>query len=398
MAFVWYRVAYRTAKDSSRSDLANMIATPEEFDTTGKPVRVLHLEDSATDHELACLALRHAPAAHRLTRVDTLQALQACLENEPYDIVLADYRLRGFTAIDAWKQAQALPAHPPFVLLSGAIGEAAAVDAIRMGFADYLLKDDIARLPRVIARAIEMAQARRAREQAAAELAASEQRLAELAEHLQATIEEERAAIAREIHDDVGGALTAARFDLAWIARHASDAALTEHAQSANDMLQHALGASQRIMMNLRPPVLDQGLIPAVQWLAQTFERRTGTPTRVRADQEEPPLATALQLVAYRTVQEALTNIQKYAQARSVRVELSAHDDHMLLEIVDDGVGMPPEALAKNRSFGLRGLRERARRAGGWLDVSSPSGCGTSIILTLPTRAGHAAPSGDTPP
>ena len=370
-----------------------MIATPEEFDSADKPVRVLHLEDSLADHELARLALRQAPAEHALTRVDTLQALLACLRDERFDIVLADYRLRGFTAIDAWQQARALPGRPPFVLLSGAIGEAAAVDAMRMGFADYLLKDDIARLPRVIARAIEMEQARRAREQAAAELAASEQRLAELAEHLQATIEEERAAIAREIHDDVGGALTAARFDLAWITRHAGDAALVEHARNANDMLQHALGASQRIMMNLRPPVLDQGLAAAVQWLAQTFERRTGIPARVQARDAGQPVAAALQLVAYRTVQEALTNIQKYAQARSVRVELSAHGDHMLLEIVDDGVGMAPEALAKTSSFGLRGLRERARRAGGWLDVSSQSGRGTSIILTLPTGPGGAASS-----
>ena len=186
--------------------------------------------------------------------------------------------------------------------------------------------------------------------------------------------------------------LTAARFDLAWITRHAGDAALAAHAQSANDMLQHALGASQRIMMNLRPPVLDQGLIAAVRWLAQTFERRTGTPTRVLAGHEDPPIATALQLVAYRTVQEALTNVQKYARARSVRVELSTHDGHMLLEVVDDGVGMAPEALAKTSSFGLRGLRERARRAGGWLDVSSQGGSGTSVILTLPAHPGNDAP------
>jgi signal transduction histidine kinase len=375
-----------------------MIATPEENDSADKPVRVLHLEDSATDHELACLALRHASSEYTLTRVDTLQALRAYLLDRSFDVVLADYRLRGFTAIDAWNLAQEIPAHPPFILLSGAIGEAAAVHAMRMGFADYLLKDDIARLPRVIARAIEMAQARRAREQAGAELAASEKRLAELAEHLQATIEEERAAIAREIHDDVGGALTAARFDLAWITRHATDTAIAAHARSANDMLQHALGASQRIMMNLRPPVLDQGLIAAVQWLTQTFERRTGTPTRVLADPQEPCIAKALQLVAYRTVQEALTNIQKYAQAHSVRVELSAHDDHMLLEVVDDGVGMAPQALANARSFGLRGLRERARRAGGWLDISSQSGCGTSIILTLPTSSAHDGAGGDPTP
>lgn len=96
-------------------------------------------------------------------------------------------------------------ATPPFVLLSGAIGEAAAVDAMRLGMADYLLKDDMSRLPHVISRALEVHDARWAREKAVAELAASQHRLAELAEHLQTSIEQERASIAREIHDDIGG-------------------------------------------------------------------------------------------------------------------------------------------------------------------------------------------------
>ena len=375
-----------------------MIAIPAEIDTLKKPVHILHLEDSAADHELACLVLRRAGLVHHIRQVDTLDGLVAALQELPFDIVLADYRLRGFTAIDAWALARPLPACPPFVLLSGAIGEAAAVDAMHLGFSDYLLKDDVARLPRVIARAIEMAESRLAREQAMAELAASEQRLADLAEHLQATLEEERAAIAREIHDDVGGALTAARFDLAWISRHGSDAQLLSHAQSASEMLQHALGASQRIMMNLRPPVLDPGLLAAVQWLVQTFERRTRIAARLSTDREMLALAPALQLVAYRTVQEALTNIQKYAHASHVRVELSEHDGNLLLEVGDDGVGIAPAALAKHTSFGLRGLRERARRAGGWLDVSSQPGRGTTIILSLPTAAARTSATGDSTP
>ena len=101
-------------------------------------------------------------------------------------------------------------------------GEAAAVDAIRLGMADYVLKDDMVRLPHVIERACEVHQARLARERAIAELAASQRRLADLTEHLQSSIEQERAAIAREIHDDIGGALTAIRFDLAWVARHST--------------------------------------------------------------------------------------------------------------------------------------------------------------------------------
>ncbi len=369
-----------------------MIPNLADPETSKRPVSVLHLEDCAPDHALVRLTLRRAGLAHRIEQVDTLEAFGERLAQGQFDVIVADYRLPGFTAIDAWRLAAARGAHPPFVLLTGAIGEAAAVEAMRMGFADYLLKDDVSRLPHVLERAVEVAQARRAREQAVAELAASEQRLAALAEHLQTSIEEERAAIAREIHDDIGGALTAVKFDLAWICRHTPEGALREHAGTAREMLQHAIDASQRIMLNLRPPVLDQGLVAAVQWLAETWERRTHLPVRVACDctaiERVPP---ALQLVAYRTAQEALTNVQKYAQATQVRIDLSDHEGVLTVEVTDDGRGISPEMLAKPRSFGLKGLAERARRAGGWLDVSSQPGRGTSIIVSLPIEADPAA-------
>ncbi len=361
-----------------------MIPTPTELDSPKRPVRVLHLEDSATDHALVRLTLRRAGLPHEIHQVDTLDAFAQALEQQAFDLILADYRLPGFTALDAWRLVQAWPQRPPFVLLSGAIGEAAAVDAMHQGFADYLLKDDMARLPRVMARAIEVAEARRAREQAVAGLAESEQRLAALAEHLQTSIEEERAAIAREIHDDIGGALAAVKFDLAWIGRHATADGLREHAGAATEMLQHAIDASQRIMMNLRPPVLDQGLVAAVRWLAETFERRTRVPVRVTASSETLHVPPATQLAAYRTAQEALTNIHKHAQASQVRIDLSDHEGVLTLEVQDDGRGMSPDMLKKPQSFGLKGLQERARRAGGWLDVSSRPGHGTSVIVSMP--------------
>ncbi len=352
------------------------------------PIRVLHLEDSIADHALTQLTLRRAGLPHEMRQTDTLEGFSEWLQQESFDLILADYRLPGFTALDAWNVVEKQPNHPPFVLLSGAIGEAAAVDAMRLGFADYLLKDDMARLPHVLQRAIEVAEARRAREQAVAELAASERRLADLAEHLQTSIEEERAAIAREIHDDIGGALAAVKFDLAWLARHSQDDGQRQHAASATEMLQHAMDASQRLMMNLRPPVLDQGLVAAVRWLAESFERRTRVPVRMNASREAMDIPPALQLVAYRTAQEALTNVHKHAQANRVLIDLSDHEGVLTLEISDDGRGMAPEMRHKPRSFGLKGLQERALRAGGWLDISSRPGQGTSVIMSVPLTSG----------
>ena len=352
--------------------------------------RVLHLEDSEVDHELVKFLLRKSAVPFHLHRVETLDAFLAYLREQAVDVILADYRLPGFTAIDAWNALRAQTGDgmpPPFVLLSGAIGESAAVDALQRGISDYLLKDDVTKLAHVIKRAIEVHESRLAKARADAELAQSERRLAELTEYLQSSIEQERASIAREVHDDIGGSLAAIKFDLAWVARHSEDAALLEHVRAATEMLQHAIGASQRIMHNLRPAILDQGLVAAVQWLASDFERRTGVPTRVQVSRETLAVSKAIQLVAYRTTQEALTNISKYANASSVRIEMSDAEGVLTLEIADKGRGLDRQELDKPRAFGIRGLHERARTVGGWLDVSSRLGEGTSIILSVPLKA-----------
>ena len=132
----------------------------------GQPLRLLHLEDSLADHVLAKLTLQRARLDCTLQQVDTLQDFCDRTQSESFDLILADYRLQGFTALDAWEHVAKLATPVPFVLLSGAIGEAAAVDAMRLGFSDYLLKDDISRLPHVVTRAIEVHQARQDRERA----------------------------------------------------------------------------------------------------------------------------------------------------------------------------------------------------------------------------------------
>lgn len=354
------------------------------------PLRILHLEDSLADHRLTALALLDSDMSVELRRVDTLPDFCLAIENSAFDAILADYQLAGFTALDAWEIVASKPHHPPFILLSGAIGEAAAVDAIRLGMADYVLKDHLSRLPHVISRACEVHQARQQREFATRELAQSQKSLALLTKHLQDSIEAERASIAREIHDDIGGALTAIRFDLAWIERHATDAGVLNHTLTATAMLQHALGASQRIMKNLRPPVLDQGLAPALEWLTRDFEQRTGITVHLSSNLRGAELSEQLQLVAYRTAQEALTNISKHAAAGSVTVEVSDTEDVLTLELSDDGRGMAQGAQSKQQGFGLAGLSERAKTVGGWLDVSSRLGQGTSLTLSVPLQQATA--------
>lgn len=356
---------------------------PQEY-PSHRPLKILHLEDSALDHELVKRALRKSDSACDIERVETLAEFERLVKASEFDVILADYRLPGFTALDAWQILQQQDLPPPFVLLSGAIGEPAAVAAIKTGISDYLAKDDLGRLAQVIRRALEVHSIRRAKELADCELARSEKRLADFSEHLQMTIEQERAAIAREIHDDIGGALAAVRFDLSWIGRHTVDPATQQHVGAATEMLQQAIGASQRIMMNLRPAILDQGLVAAVQWLAGGFSKRTGIATAMRAAPEMGRLPNAVQLVAYRTAQEALTNIVKHAHCSQVTIDLSDAENVLTLEIKDNGKGIAPAELSKPQAFGVRGLHERAKTVGGWLDVSTRIGSGTSIILSVP--------------
>ncbi len=347
------------------------------------PVRILHLEDSRVDHALVKFALQRSKLTSEVVLVDTMDDFRRELLSGRFDVVLADYHLPGFTGMDAWDVVQEMKVEIPFVILSGAIGETAAVDAMHRGVSDYLLKDSMHRLSHVIARAIEVSETRRERARAAQELAESRQRLAELAEHLQTSIEQERANIAREIHDDIGGALAAVKLDLAWVGRRNTDAEVLKHVGTAMEMLQHALGASQRIMMNLRPPILDQGLVAAVQWLAGGFERRSGLRVTIRRSSDQIDVPMDVQLVAYRTAQEALTNIAKHTKATAVDIDLSDGEGVLTLEVTDNGQGMSPDALRKAESFGLLGLRERAAKVDGWLDVST-SPRGTSVILSVP--------------
>ena len=350
-----------------------------------RSLKLLHLEDSEVDHELAVAWLERDGRSVQTLRVDSEAGFRAALE-EDWDAVLSDYNLPDFSGLAALEILKNSGRLLPFVILSGEIGEDVAVQAMREGASDYLLKSNMTRLAPALDRAIEANETRRARLAADRELAASRQQLSELAQHLQTSIEAERAAIAREIHDDVGGALTALKFDLAWLGRHADDPALQQRVQSALEMAGHAVEASQRIMHNLRPAILEQGLVAALQWMAQRFEKRTGIECAFRTSHEHLNLPPGVPLVAYRATQEALTNVSKHAQATRVAIDLSLARGVLSVEISDNGRGLAPDALAKARSFGLRGLRERAETVGGWVDVSS-SMAGTHVILSVPVSS-----------
>jgi signal transduction histidine kinase len=350
--------------------------------TSLRRLRLLHLEDSELDHQLTVMHLHRGGVEPQIARVDNEADFKRLLK-ERWDAVLSDYNLPGYSGLAALDLVREHDPLMPFILVSGEIGEDTAVAAMRNGAADYLLKSNLARLVPALLQAVDASENRRARQHADAELARSRTRLSELAQHLQTSVEMERAAIAREIHDDVGGSLTAVRFDLAWIERHGGNPQVIERARQAMESVKHAIDASQRIMHNLRPAILEQGLVAALQWMTQRFDRRTSISTVFRTSHDQLQLPIGVPLVAYRVAQEALTNISKHAGATRVEVDLTMAAGVLSLEISDDGRGLSNEDLAKARSFGIRGLHERAGTVGGWIDLSS-SPTGTTLILSIP--------------
>ena len=138
-------------------------------ETPNSAIRILHLEDSAVDHALVQRALGRSGLDFTIDHVETLADFQRATSTTSYDAIVADYRLRGFTAIDAWESLKSHASAPPFILLSGAIGESAAVAAIKLGMSDYLQKDDLGKLTPVVLRAIELQQTRLAKDRADAD-------------------------------------------------------------------------------------------------------------------------------------------------------------------------------------------------------------------------------------
>lgn len=227
----------------------------------------------------------------------------------------------------------------------------------------------------------------------------SREQLRALTGHLERIREEERTRIAREIHDELGQALTGLKMDLSWFAsRLPQQHALQEKSASMLKLIDSTVHAVRRLSTELRPAILDSlGLIAAIEWLAQEFEKRTGVNCEFVADDEELSLDENRTTALFRICQEALTNITRYAQATQVHIELALEGGELTLRINDNGRGISEEEARGTKSFGLLGMRERARLLGGTFEIGrAPSG-GTTLTVRIPS-AQAAAGSGKEKP
>jgi PAS domain S-box-containing protein len=234
------------------------------------------------------------------------------------------------------------------------------------------------------------------------ELKRSREELRDLSSHLQSAREAERAAIARELHDELGSALTALKMDLASLEEAVQDGtgeesreARAERLSSMALLIDDTVHTMRRIVTELRPALLDSlGLIAAIEWHAEEFQQRTGIECRLAPHPDEIEIDKDRATSVFRIFQETLTNVARHAEATRVDVDFQITGSRLTLRVHDNGRGIRPEELNRPHSFGLLGMRERALIHRGEVTIEGEPGAGSTVTMRLPLDDAGAATEG----
>jgi signal transduction histidine kinase len=355
-----------------------------------KKIHILMVEDDAMDAELEQRTLHKGGIHFSLARVQTEADYIQELDRNPPDVILSDYSIPGFDGYAALKLAKKKHPEIPFIFVTGTMGEEVAIETLKNGATDYVLKTRLTRLVPAVNRAMSEARERRDRMLAEVQLRESHKQLRSLSVYLQHVREEERARIAREVHDELGQALTSCKLDASWLAHHLprNQMKLSKKAEKLSTDIDSTIQTVRRIATELRPGILDHlGLAAALEWQAQEFQSRTGIRCRVSAHLRKPPLDPDLTTTFFRIFQETLTNVIRHAEATEVDVQLKEDAARIILEVRDNGRGISLKGIADPRSMGLLGMRERAALLGGDFRIQPLSGGkGTRACVAIPRR------------
>ncbi|MDF3059256.1 MAG: response regulator receiver sensor signal transduction histidine kinase [Rariglobus sp.] len=352
-----------------------------------KELRILLLEDNASHAEIVEHVLKEGGLRFSLTRVETRDAFQDQLERATPDLILSDYALPSFDGYTALTIAKEKNPGLPFIFVTGTMGEEVAIETLKNGATDYVLKTRLARLVPSVRRALQEAEERRERRRAEEQLRRSHQQLRALTTYLQYVREEERTRISREVHDELGQALTGLKMDLAWLSGHLPQNArgLQPKIKTMSSGIDATINTVRRISTELRPGILDSlGLVAAIEWQASEFQTRTGITCNVTITVSETLWDQDFTTAFFRIFQETLTNIIRHAKATRVEVKLDAENGSLVLTVADNGRGITEEEMTNTRSIGLIGMRERAALVGGDIGFQSAPGKGTTVTVRIP--------------
>jgi two-component system sensor histidine kinase UhpB len=226
----------------------------------------------------------------------------------------------------------------------------------------------------------------------------SQEQLRELSSHIQDAREQERLHIARDIHDDMGGTLTAIKIDVAWMSERLDEKSpeLLAKSKGIEALVDRCIKSANNILRTLRPSVLDSfGVIAAIEMEAEEFEKRTGISCPINQVDEGIEISPDASIALFRIFQETMTNIMKHAKASQVTVDIANRKDGVDLIISDNGVGLKEVDRQKPRSFGLRGIQERVAHFNGKVLISSKPGKGTKVEVHVPHSSAQPQSSDD---
>ncbi len=363
------------------------------------PARILIVDDDARNR----LALQEllSDLGFSLVLAESGDVALRCVLKEDFAVILLDARMPG---LDGFATAKLIrerdrSRHTPIIFLTGAYDDPSSMfRGYESGAVDYLVKPFVPEVLRskisvfvelhrknsVLTR--EIAERKRAEEH----LRESEENLRGLAARLESIQEEERTRIAREIHDELGQALTGLKMDLTWLSKRmaSDDMALGDKIKSMFGLIDSTIQSVRKIASGLRPEVLDHiGLVAALGWQARDFQARTGIRCKTSLPEIDLALDPERATAVFRIFQELLTNVARHANATKIDISLGLNDATLVLKVVDNGRGIDAALIHGSKSLGLLGMRERAQLIGGKIEFQGMPDKGTQATVTIPLPA-----------
>jgi signal transduction histidine kinase len=361
---------------------AETIAAVEPVAETPAPQAKILLVDDEPKSLFALQELLSTLGQNLMIAQSGEEALRLALKND-FAVILLDVRMPG---IDGFETARLIRSRErsrltPIIFLTAAADEMGSMfRGYEVGAVDYLQKPVVPEiLKSKVAVFVEL-------HRKSERLKESEDKLRRLAAHLISVREEERAHIAREIHDELGQVLTGLKMEVTWLAKRLREKPLLEKTESMCKLIDTTVQTVRKIATGLRPEMLDDmGIIAAVGWQAKEFQKRTGIRCRAKLP-PEVKLDIDVSTTMFRIFQEILTNVARHSRATRVDMELTIGDDNVALDVVDNGVGIADSDLNGKKSLGLLGMHERALLFGGEVKITGTPGHGTRVSVSIPIR------------
>lgn len=343
------------------------------------------LEDSEWDAGLIQREIKKAGIDFEAKVVNNKVDYQNALGSYEPDVIVSDHSLPDFSSSEAFKIYKQSKLNVPFILVTGTVSEEFAVLSLKQGVDDYVLKSNLIRLPPSILHALKTKKVEIEKQRSQEDLLKSEIQIRNFATHLNNVLEEERARISREIHDELGQQLTGIKMSLG-ICKGQFDfpVSMIEKINSILVDIDGTINTLKKIATELRPAILDSyGLMPAIEWMSKEFEKKTNISCSFKSSIEELEVEDKVSITLFRICQETLNNIAKHSGASQALIEIDRSKNYLTLQISDNGKGIESKKLKNSLSMGIIGMHERAKIIGAELNIKSVSKMGTSVRLSV---------------